>query len=81
MTTKQIESVSLVLNHENWTGLTLRELVDAGRIQEDELKAIRDFTKAALGEPINMDEWNEQREISMLVVFALQGFAIRKGAA
>jgi hypothetical protein len=81
MKTKEIESVSLVLNHKNWTGLTLRELVDAGRIQADDLKAIRDFTKAALGEPINMDEWNEQREISMLVIFALQGFAIGKGAA
>jgi hypothetical protein len=81
MTTTQIKTVNLVLNHKNWTGLTLRELADAGRIQADDLKAIRDFTKAALGEPINMDEWNEQMEISMLVAFALQGFAIGKGAA
>ena len=81
MTTKQIKAVSLVLNHKNWTGLNLRELVDAGRIQADDLKAIRDFTKAALGEPLNMDEWHEQREIPELVAFALQGFAIGKGAA
>lgn len=81
MTTTQIEAVSLVLNHKNWTSLTLRKLVDAGRIQADDQRVIRDFTKAALGEPLNMDEWHEQREITALVIFALQGFAIRKGVA
>ena len=81
MTTKQIEAVSLVLNHKNWTGLTLRELVDAGRIQADDQRVIRDFTKAALGEPKDMDEWHEQREIHALVIFALQGLASGKGAA
>lgn len=81
MTTKQIEQVSLVLNHKNWTGLTLRELVDVGRIQADDLKVIREFTKAALGEPLDMDEWHEQREIPALVILALQGFAIGKGEA
>jgi hypothetical protein len=81
MTTTQIESVSLVLNHKNWTGLSLRELVDAGRIQADSLNIIRDFTKAALGEPKDMDEWHKQREIPAMVVLALQGLAIRKGAA
>lgn len=81
MNKKQIESVSLVLNHKNWTGLTLRELVDAGRIQADDLKVIRDFTKVALGEPRDMDEWHEQSEISSLVTLALQGFASGKGEA
>ena len=81
MTTKQIESVSLVLNHKNWTGLTLRELVDAGRIQADDLKVIREFTKVALGEPRDMDEWHEQKETSALVVLALQGFTNGKGEA
>jgi 1,4-dihydroxy-2-naphthoyl-CoA synthase len=81
MTTTQIEAVSLVLNHKNWTSLTLRELVDAGRIQADDQRVIRDFTKAALGEPLNMDEWHEQREIPKLVILALQGFAIGKGDA
>jgi hypothetical protein len=81
MTTEQIESVSLVLNHKNWTGLSLRKLVDAGRIQADDQRVIRDFTKAALGEPLNMDEWHEQREISALVIFALHGFTMERGAA
>lgn len=81
MTTKQIESVSLVLNHKNWTGLSLRELVDAGRIQADDLKVIHEFVKAALGEPRDMDEWHKQREATPLVVLALQGFAMERGAA
>ena len=82
MTTKQIESVNLVLNHKNWTGLSLRELVDAGRIQSDCLDIIRDFTKAALGEPKDMGEWHEQREIPKLVILALQGFsAMERGVA
>ena len=81
MTTKQIEFVNLVLNHKNWTGLSLRELVDAGRIQAENLNVIRDFTKAALGEPKDMDEWHKQREIPAMVVLALQGFAIGKEVA
>lgn len=81
MTTKRIEQVSLVLNHKNWTGLSLRELVDAGRIEVDDKKVIGDFTKAALGEPLNMDEWNERREITALVILALQGFAMERGVA
>lgn len=81
MTTKQIEAVSLVLNHKNWTGLSLRELVDAGRIQADDQRVIGDFTKAALGEPKDMEEWHEQREIPTLVILALKGFAIGKGDA
>lgn len=81
MTTKQIEQVSLVLNHKNWTGLTLRELVDAGRIQADDKKVIGEFTKAALGEPLDMDEWHEQKEITALVILALQGFAMERSVA
>lgn len=81
MTKKQIEQVSLVLNHKNWTNLTLRELVDAGRIQADDKKVIGEFTKAALGEPVDIDEWHERREITALVILALQGFEIGKGEA
>ena len=81
MTTKRIEQVSLVLNHKNWTGLSLRELVDAGRIQADDKKVIGEFTKSALGEPLDMDEWHERREITALVILALQGFAMERGVA
>ena len=70
----QIDSASLVINHKNWTGLTLRELVDAGRIQVNDKNIIREFTRAALGEPLDMDEWHDQREITALVILTLQGF-------
>ena len=70
----QIDSASLVINHKNWTGLTLRELVDAGRIQANDKNIIREFTRAALGEPKDMDEWHAQREITALVILTLQGF-------
>lgn len=81
MNKKQIESVSLVLNHKNWTGLSLRELVDAGRIQADDQRVISEFAKSALAEPLNMDEWREQMAISQLVMLALQGFANGKEVA
>lgn len=81
MNKKQIEQVSLVLNHRNWTGLTLRELVDAGRIQANDQKVIREFTKAALGEPRDMGEWHDQKETSALVILALQGFAMERSVA
>ena len=61
------EKVELILNHKNWTGLSLAELVSTGRISADETKPIWDFTKAALGEPSNMDEFKAMKEIAKLV--------------
>jgi len=61
------EKVGLILNHKNWTGLSLAELVDAGRIAPSEHKVIWSFTTAALGDPANMDEWREMRKIDKLV--------------
>lgn len=61
------EKVELILNHRNWTGLSLAELVDAGRIAPNEQKVIWSFTTAALGDPANMDEWQEMRKIDKLV--------------
>ena len=77
MTNTQIALVGLVLNHQNWTGLSLRELVDAGRIQADDRKVIFEFTKAALGEPLSMDEWKKKKEIADLATLALRGFAMK----
>jgi hypothetical protein len=54
--TNQIQAV---LDHANWTGLTLRDLVDAGRILADDTKAIWEFTKAALGEPVSIQQFKE----------------------
>ena len=61
------EKIESVLNHKNWTGLSLAELVDAGRISPSEPKVIWSFTTAALGDPANMDEWREMRKIDKLV--------------
>lgn len=61
------EKVESILNHKNWTGLSLAELVDAGRIAPNEQKVIWSFTTAALGDPANMDEWREMRKIDKLV--------------
>lgn len=59
--------IESILNHKNWTGLTLTELVSTGRISADETKQIWDFTKAALGEPSNMDEFKAMKEIAKMV--------------
>jgi hypothetical protein len=54
--TNQIQAV---LDRANWTGLTLRDLVDAGRILADDTKVIWEFTKAALGEPDSLEQFKE----------------------
>jgi hypothetical protein len=66
----------LVLNHRNWTGLSLAELVDAGRISPSEHKVIWSFTAATLGDPADMAEWQEMRKVDKLVterLMALEG--------
>jgi hypothetical protein len=47
----------IVLNHKNWTGLTLTELVEAGRVIPSDSDAIWSFVKAALGDPQNLEEY------------------------
>jgi hypothetical protein len=47
----------IVLNHKNWTGLNLKELVDAGRVIPSDSKTIWEFVKSALGEPKDMNEF------------------------
>jgi hypothetical protein len=61
------EKAQSVLNHKNWTGLSLAELVDAGRISPSEHKVIWSFTTATLGDPADMTEWQEMRKVSKLV--------------
>ena len=63
MTTKQIESVSLVLNHKNWTGLSLRELIDLGRVYQKDRPTITAFVREVLGEPASVDQLTKQRAI------------------
>jgi hypothetical protein len=47
----------IVLNHKNWTGLNLRELIEAGRVNPSDSKTIWEFVKSALGEPKDMGEF------------------------
>jgi hypothetical protein len=63
MTTKQIESVSLVLNHKNWTGLSLRELIDLGRVYQKDRPTITAFVREVHGEPTSIDQLTEQRGV------------------
>jgi hypothetical protein len=63
MTTTQIESVSLVLNHKNWTGLSLRELIDLGRVYHKDRPTITAFVREVHGEPTSINQLTEQRGI------------------
>jgi hypothetical protein len=63
----EYEKAQSVLDHKNWTGLSLAELVDAGRISPSEHKVIWSFTTATLGDPADMAEWQEMRKVDKLV--------------
>jgi hypothetical protein len=63
MTTTQIESASLVLNHKNWTGLTLRELIDLGRICQKDRPTITAFVREVHGEPTSINQLTDQRGV------------------
>lgn len=39
-----------VLDYVNWTGHTLAQLINAGRVLRSDKKTIRDFVRAALGD-------------------------------
>jgi len=70
------EKAESVLNHKNWTGLSLAELVDVGRISPSEHKVIWSFTTATFGDPADMAEWQEMRKVDKLVtekLIALEG--------
>ena len=56
--TKEIAKLSLiVLEHSNWTGLSLAFLMRVERISKDDLKAISSFVYACLGDPKSIDEY------------------------
>jgi hypothetical protein len=63
MTTKQIESVDLVLNHKNWTGVALRKLIELGRVYQKDRPTITAFVREVHGEPTSIDQLTKQREI------------------
>jgi hypothetical protein len=61
------DKINYVLHHKNWTGLTLLELIESGRIQKTSKSIIKSFAQSALGEPNNFEEWEEQWEIVRLI--------------
>ena len=63
MTTEQIEYVSLVLNHKNWTGLTLLELIELGRVYQKDRPTITAFVREVHGEPTSINQLTKQRAI------------------
>jgi hypothetical protein len=65
------EQIDAVLNHTNWTGMSLHELIAAGRIIPTDKKTIWKFVTAALGEPEDMTQWEEMRRVNALVMDAL----------
>ena len=53
-----------VLNHKNWTGMTLLELIHAGRIHPSSSEIILRFVRESLGDAKNMAELIEQKQIA-----------------
>jgi hypothetical protein len=42
------EKIEMVLNHKNWTGLTLRQLIEAQRVGGDPQKAAEEWVNVGL---------------------------------
>ena len=64
--------IDKVLDHKNWTGLSLAELVIACRISPADYKTMWSFVTAALGEPANMEEWAELKAVQREVIKSLE---------
>lgn len=62
------QNAAAVLAQKNWTGLSLRELIDAGRISKTDKKTVREFVRAALGDPPTVDEIRVQSAICAFII-------------
>jgi hypothetical protein len=63
MTTTQTTMIEATMEHKNWTGLTLRELIDLGRIYQKDRPTITAFVREVHGEPTSVDQLTKQRAI------------------
>ena len=63
MTTTQKTMIEATMEHKNWTGLTLRELIDLGRIYHKDRPTITAFVREVHGEPTSIDQLTKQRGI------------------
>lgn len=50
------ELVAATLAHKNWTGLSLAELIEVGRVDTNDRATIRKFVVATIGEPQDIEE-------------------------
>jgi hypothetical protein len=63
MTTKQKTMIESTMEHKNWTGLSLRDLIDLGRVYQKDRATITAFVREVHGEPTSIDQLTEQRGI------------------
>jgi hypothetical protein len=63
MTTTQKTMIEATMEHKNWTGLTLRELIDLGRIYHKDRPTITAFVREVHGEPTSINQLTEQRGV------------------
>lgn len=59
--------IETVLNHKNWTGMTLLELIQSGRIHPSSSEIIMAFVRESLGDAKNMNELMEQKQIAQTI--------------
>jgi hypothetical protein len=63
MTTKQKTMIESTMEHKNWTGLSLRDLIDLGRVYQKDRATITAFVREVHGEPTSIDQLTKQRAI------------------
>ncbi len=63
MTTKQTTMIEATMEHKNWTGHSLRELIDLGRVYQKDRPTITAFVREVHGEPTSVNQLTEQRAI------------------
>lgn len=61
--------IETVLATRNWTGLTLAQLLDAGRVYPDK-RTMREWTAQALGAPSTLEELKTQHAIADAIATA-----------
>ena len=61
------ELAHAAFNHQNWTKLTLEELIMCGRILRSDDKTLMDFVNVANGHPENLEALGNYRQAVQLL--------------
>ncbi len=70
-TEENIDSlVEKTLNHSNWTGLTLRQLVEAGRVVAEPSELVQ-WVKAANGSAKDLEQLKEYKTTASVIAVLL----------